>query len=199
MDLGRVRIGEWVAGISGAALLAAMFLRWYGAGEAGLGSPEGDGGGWTSFGPLNEASGVTAWEAFAAVDLVLAAAALLGVAVLVVTATQRTGAIPIATAALTALFATTAVLLVLLRVADPPNANGADLERSMGLFVGLVAAIGTALGAWVSMRDDRVDRSSVALSAASEAVPVRAVPSPARAPETGDAAPSGEDRAGGEG
>ena len=33
MNPRRLRIGEWVTGIAGVALLGIMFLDWYGAGE----------------------------------------------------------------------------------------------------------------------------------------------------------------------
>ena len=47
MDLRRLRVGEWLAAVSGLALLASLFLPWYGPGS------------------------VTGWEALSAIDVLL--------------------------------------------------------------------------------------------------------------------------------
>jgi hypothetical protein len=156
MDLRRLRFGDWVMGIGGLAVLLVMFLEWYEpvAREGNLiliarGDPT-----------------VNAWEAFAVTDVILALAALMGVAAFVLAVTQPTAAVPLAIASLTALFSILTLLLVILRVIWPPDldvavpAFGTDLEtgRATGAWLGLVATTILAGGALASIRDERVPR-----------------------------------------
>jgi hypothetical protein len=131
MDLRRLRAGEWIAAASGAALLVSLFLPWYGAGG----------------------EDATAWEAFAAIDVVLALVAASGVAVAPVTASQRVPAVPIAFAACVSLVALIGLVLVLVRLANLPG--GFD-GREWGLWLALVAAAALVAGGGLAMRDERI-------------------------------------------
>jgi hypothetical protein len=131
MDLRRLRAGEWVAALSGAALLVSLFLPWYGTGER----------------------DTTAWEALAAIDIVLAFVGVLGVALLLVTATQRVPAVAIALSAFVTLAGLVGLILVLVRLADLP---GAADGREWGIWLGLAGAIGIVAGGALAMRDERV-------------------------------------------
>ncbi len=71
--MGRLRDGEWIAGAGGVALLAAMFLHWYGAGRF----------------------EVTAWQAFDVLDVVLALLALVPLGLVVTQATRSSPSIPV--------------------------------------------------------------------------------------------------------
>ena len=133
MDVRRLRVGEWVAGLGGVALLGVMFLGWYG-------------------GQGTERT-ATAWEAFGLVDLVLAAAAVGGIATALLTAIYRTAAVPIAVASITLLVALVGLLLLVWRVADVPGADGGT--REIGLWLGLGACLALGGGALASMRDER--------------------------------------------
>jgi hypothetical protein len=121
----RLRVADWIAAVSGVVLFVSLFLPWYGD--------------------------ASAWEALSAVDMVLALAAASGVALLVVTASQAVPAVPIALSALVALAGGIALVLVLIRVASPPDGAGG---REWGLWVALAAALGLAAGAWLAMRDE---------------------------------------------
>jgi hypothetical protein len=133
VDLRRVRYGEWIAGISGVALLVVMFLDWYSAGDA----------------------AANAWETFSVIDVFLAIAALFGIALMVTAANQRTPAVPQATGALTVPFAFVASILVLIRLLDLP---GPVDGREIGLYLGVVATLGVLVGAWRSIGDQRFPR-----------------------------------------
>jgi hypothetical protein len=132
MDLRRLRAGEWIAALSGVALLVSLFLPWYGDG------------------PADEASG---WQALAAVDIALALVAAFGVSLLVITASQRVPAVPIALSAIVMLVGLIGVLLALIRLANVPG--GFD-DRELGVWLGLLAAIGIVAGAALAMRDERL-------------------------------------------
>ncbi len=131
MDLRRLRAGEWVAALSGAALFASLFLPWYDAGG----------------------EDITAWQALAVVDIVLVIVAAMGVALLAITATQRVPAVGIALSAFVTLAGLVGLVLVLVRLASLP---GAADGRQWGAWLGLVAAIGLVAGGALAMRDERL-------------------------------------------
>ena len=129
MDVRRLRAGEVVAAASGVALLASLFLPWYGPDD------------------------VSGWESLAAIDILLAFVAAAGVLLAVVTATQSVPAVPIALSAMVTFAGLAGVLLVLFRVVDiPDGASG----REWALWLGLAGAAGIVLGGALAMRDERL-------------------------------------------
>jgi hypothetical protein len=138
VDLRRVRHGEWIAGISGVVVLVALFLDWYSA----------DGGG--------SANG---WESFTVTDVLLAIAALFGIALALGAATQRSPAVPQAVGALTVPIAFVAAVAVVVQALSLPEGAGA---REIGLWLGIVATLGVLLGAWRSIGDQSFPRGASA-------------------------------------
>jgi hypothetical protein len=132
MDLRRLRSGEWIAALSGIVLLVSLFLPWYGTGGEG------------------DASG---WEALAAIDIALALVAAFGVSLLVITASQRVPAVPIALSAVVTFAGLIGVVLVLIRLASVP---GGFEGREAGVWLGLLGTIGIVAGGWIAMRDERL-------------------------------------------
>ena len=102
--IGRLRVPDLVAGAGGFALLASMFLHWYGL--ALLGGPE-----------------VTAWQAFSVLDVVLALLALVPFALVVTQATRDSAALPVLFSVLTTCAGAIAALLILYRIANQPGPN----------------------------------------------------------------------------
>jgi hypothetical protein len=125
MDLRRLRVGEWIVGVSGVALLVSLFLDWY--------------------------EGASGWEAFGALDVILFVVALSAIGLAVATAFQDTPAIPIALASLVTLLAFGALVLVVFRAIDPPG----RLEVSGGIWVALVSVAALLAGSIVAIRDQR--------------------------------------------
>ncbi len=153
MDLRRLRAGEWLAAVSGVALIASLFLPCYEGGFDGFG-------GYSGGDPV-----FTAWEAFAVLDVVFAIGGLLGAAVLVVTASQRTPALPVALQATGVLVGTIVTALVLYRLIDVPGLETGsaaeaytDEQRRVGLWLGVLAALGLTAGSFLAMRDERLSR-----------------------------------------
>ena len=130
MDFSRLRQGEIVAGLAGVALIIFMFLPWYGAG--------GD--------------DADAWDSLTDLDgFLIAAAGIAGIALTGLAAAGRKvnlGGLPrgCVTAALGAL----ATALIVWRLFAQPF-PGVDLE--FGIFLGLAAAIGVAVGAVMALRE----------------------------------------------
>src|SRR5215211_1574150 len=146
MDLRRLRAGEWIAALSGIALLVSLFLPWYGY-EA------------TRPGLQVVGTDVTGWEAFAVTDVLLAVLASFGPALWIVTASQRTVPVPMALAGLTALAGTLSVVLVVARLLVTVGPGGPiSTAREVGAWLGLVAAAAFAAGGWLSMRDERLSK-----------------------------------------
>jgi hypothetical protein len=152
------RAGDWVtgsapdllAGVAGVVLAISLFLPWFGPNtrleeaiqEAEEITREAGGG------PV-QAPDVTdtAWQAFSFVDLVLALTALAGIRAGVAALARRSGRVAIGATAVTAGLGAVSTLLVLYRVINPIGEAG----REYGLFVGLFAALGIAVGGWLAL------------------------------------------------
>lgn len=127
----RLRSGEALAAAGGLALLVVMFLGWYGT----------------------EGTTLSAWEAFAVTDLLLALLALLGLGMALAQVTQRAPALPVGLSVLTAAVAMVAGLLLAYRILNAPGPD--DLvEVKAGAWLGLLAVALTGAGAWRSMGDE---------------------------------------------
>jgi hypothetical protein len=136
----RLRDGEWIAGAGGLALLAAMFLDWYG----------------TTVGALDRFEpAVNAWQAFSVLDVVLALFALVPLALVVLQATRESPSLPVAFSVLTALAGALATLVIAYRLLNQPGPNDA-VEVEAGAWIGLVAALVITAGGWRSMRVEEV-------------------------------------------
>jgi hypothetical protein len=149
VDLRRLRHGEWIAGVSGALLLVSLFLDWYSGG--------------------NGAAKANGWESFAVTDVLLAIAALFGLALALGAATHRSPAVPQATGGLTVPVAFVAAIAVVIRALALPN--GAD-GREIGLYIGVAATLGVLIGAWRSIGDQSFPKG------ASPQVDVTPLPAP---------------------
>jgi hypothetical protein len=141
LDLRRLRPGEWVALAAGVALLAALFLPWYGTTVA-----VGDSG-------VELRATLSGWRSFAVIDVLLAAIALVAIALWLLQATQGGPTGPVAAGVLTVVLGALAVLLVAFRLVDQPGPNELFGLRA-GAWLGLAAA-GQDAGGWLSLRDER--------------------------------------------
>jgi hypothetical protein len=150
MDLRRLRAGEWILGIGSVLLLLSLFLTWYEGKNVEVRSTE----------PLGDYS-LTGFEAFAAIDLILAACALLGLALVVACAMQRVSAVSIAGSSVMALVAIGVLVLVAFRAARIPDfdVEGAtffDVSRGAGIWAALAGGVAMLAGSLASIRDERI-------------------------------------------
>jgi hypothetical protein len=124
VDFSRLRNGEIVAAVSGLALFIFMFFHWFGG-------------------------GVSAWDALQDFSgFLIALAAVSGVALGALAATGQRLNLPFQRGIGTLVLGNLAVLLILWRIL----ANPGDLK--VGIFLGLIAAAGIAIGAWMALRED---------------------------------------------
>jgi hypothetical protein len=150
MDLRRLRAGEWILGIGSVLLLVSLFLPWYDGKNIEVRSVQ----------PLGDYS-LTGFEAFTAIDLILAAGALCGLALVVASAMQRVSAVNIAGSAVMGLVAIGLLVLVLFRAARIPDfdvegATFLDVTRSEGIWLALAGCLVMLVGSFASMRDERI-------------------------------------------
>jgi hypothetical protein len=149
MDVSRLRTGELVAGVSGIALFIFMFLPWFGFDLGGAASDIAENLGVNVEVDVPDAN-FNAWESFDFIDLVLFLTALVAVGLAVATAMSATPNLPVAASAITAGLGILATALVIYRVIDPVG----DADRKVGLFLGLIAAAGVAVGGWMAMQEE---------------------------------------------
>ncbi|CAN5206930.1 hypothetical protein BH24ACT23_BH24ACT23_03170 [soil metagenome] len=140
MDVNNLRTGEKIAGASGIALLLIMFIfDWFSVEGGGL------------------SIGINAWEAFGFIDIVLFLAAAAGIGLAVISASQSQVNLPVAMSALAAGLGGLATVLILFRILSPPDGGAGDLidvGRSIGVFLGLIAAAGVTYGGWTAMQEE---------------------------------------------
>jgi hypothetical protein len=150
MSLRRVRAGEWLAGLAGAALLVALFLPWYDARPAAL----------------------TGWQAFAVTDVLLALLATSGPLLLALQATRESPALPTGISIVCATCGALATAVLLVRLVVEPEADRVT-GIAAGAWLGLAAALALLAGGWWSLESERTP------GATAPPVEVRPSPPPA--------------------
>jgi hypothetical protein len=135
VKLVRLRASEWLAGIAAVGVIVALALPWYGA-------------------RAREAT-VTGFESFTVIDILLVLAAGVGIALVVLQATQDSPTLPVAFAVLTVTSGSLATLLVLYRLIDEPGPDE-FLDVRAGAWLGLVATVLMTAGGWLSLKTEKV-------------------------------------------
>ena len=82
--------------------------------------------------------------------MVIGVAALGAIALAAASLAHLSVSLPVAGSAITAAIGTIAFVLILYRLISPAD----DLERQLGVWLGLLAAAGVVCGGWVGMRED---------------------------------------------
>jgi hypothetical protein len=145
VDLKQLGQGAMIAGGAGVALLLVMFMPWYDA-PAGVEDFTGSGG------------GVSAWSAFGLIDLVLFATAATAITVAVLAAQGRSGSLPVPDGVLLLGAGALASALVVFRILSVPGNDdallGAEVDRAIGLFLGLVCTLAIAYAGTVFAEDE---------------------------------------------
>jgi hypothetical protein len=156
MRLTRLRSGEIVAGLGAVALFVSLFLDWF----------EVDHSGWDSLGWL------------ALIPLVIAV--VLGLAMVVATAMERTPALPLAIGVATVPWSLLAVLAIVVRLIAQPGPN-AEVAVRWPAYLGLAGALAILIGAWRALADERTDTAE-ARAQTERALSVRGEPRPVPPP-----------------
>jgi hypothetical protein len=130
MSLRRLRAGELVALVGSACIVASLLLPWYA----------------TPLGNLD------AWDTFGGGVVLLLAALCAALAMVASALTERSPALPIATAVWCVVLGLAGVIAAVVRVLERP-----DHATSLcaGAWLALVGAVAILVGAWLVIRDER--------------------------------------------
>jgi hypothetical protein len=196
-NLGR---GPMIAGISAVLLLIFMFFAWYGldgvtSTVGGVEQPElnfDDAGGLGGFGEID--TSFNAWQAFSLIDLILFVC-IVGIIALVIAGVAGAAInMPVAPSAIITGLGAIAFLLILFRLIFSPDLVPdiptfgfgdtdieTDVSRKIGLFLGLLASAGMAIGGWLSMQEEGESFGDIGGGGTAAAPPPPAAP-PGQAP-----------------
>lgn len=155
MDLRRLRASDWLAALSGAALIGLLWAPWYRAFALPPGSVVSSGGGWTAYSRIPHVASFNGWEAMAVNDFIFLLAGLLGIWLAVATAMSSTQAVPVAAAVFASLIGMLASLLAVVRLIWPPDLGPGPTARQGGVYLAMDAAIVLTVAALMSVRDER--------------------------------------------
>ncbi len=173
MDLRRLRAGEFIAGFSGLLLLISLFLPWYAHDVA------------TSFAGSLDLESQNAFQALAVADLILLVIAFAAIGLPIVTAAEKTVAVPLTWASLLNLTSLVAMVLVLVHLGaspEPAQSVAPEVRRSVetsttgGIYLALLASIGIFVGTLLAMRDERLSTRGHLTDSTGR--PVEAAPEP---------------------
>jgi hypothetical protein len=145
MDLTRLTQGEKIAAVSGIALILIMFIfKWFGL-EVGVA-------GFTAEGSRN------AWGSYGFIDIVLFVTVAAAIGLALISASQTEVGLPVAASAVVAGLGILSVVLIIISIISPPDfgveGSGIDHTRKIGVWLGLIAAIGIAYGGWRAMQEE---------------------------------------------
>ena len=140
MDANRLSQGQLVAAVSAIALFIISFLPWFGISGGVVVQGVGAVGGSENF---------SLWESENPLDIYLLIVILVALVPALLALSGGGGDAPLAPFA-TALLGGVGTLLILYQVFDTPG----DLDRKVGLFLGLIACAGIAVGGYLSMQED---------------------------------------------
>ena len=133
-----MRAGELVEALGGLGLLVAGFLPWYSVGGA----------------------NATAWQAFSVTDIVLAAAAVVGLSVGVCVLFGISVSYPVAGSSAAVGFGFVATVLIVLRLLNPPGPGDPTVE--IGAWIGLISAAAITVGGYLGMQPLKAPKASAA-------------------------------------
>ena len=151
MDFARLTLGEKIAGASGIALILIMFIfKWFGLElNTGLG-----GLGFSAEGSRN------AWGSYGFIDIVLFITVVAAVGLVLISASDSEVGLPVAVSTVVAGLGILSVVLIIISIVSPPDfgldlsGTGVEHTRKIGVWLGLLAAIGVAYGGWRAMQEE---------------------------------------------
>jgi hypothetical protein len=156
MDFTRLSQGEKVAGVSGILLILFMFIfDWFGL-KAGVSLNVPGVGGFSSVGEGSR----NAWGSYGFIDIVLFITAVAAIGLALLAASEGDVGLPVAASAVVAGLGILSVVLVIISIISPPDfgfdLSGTDIDhtRKIGVWLGLIAAAGVAVGGYMAMQEE---------------------------------------------
>jgi hypothetical protein len=108
-------------------------------------------------GLFSVSEGGSAWDALDVIPIILMVAIIAAIALAVIRLTDAVFEPPVSMAAVVAILGAISVLLILYRIIDPPldtDIPGVEISRSLGIYLGLLAAAGITYGGYRAMQEE---------------------------------------------
>jgi len=151
VGLAGLRSGEWISSISAILLFVLMFFHWFGVKLVNTSN--------LLFAIQSVEPGKSAWEALEYIPIVLTIGIIVTLAVPALRLVDSFPKPSLPVNGLIAILGLVSMLLILLRIVDPPTFGVEETITSEGtvqipIFLALLAAAGIAVGGWRTMREE---------------------------------------------
>jgi hypothetical protein len=149
MELDRLSTGEKISAVSAVLLFIVMFFDWFGVEVS---SVEG-------FSGSVPGAGGSAWDALDIIPLFLMLTIVVALGVAIVRLTDADLEPPVSLNTIVAVLGGLSILLILYRIINPPDFDsfgGVEIDTTLklGIFLGLLTALGIAYGGYSAMREE---------------------------------------------
>jgi hypothetical protein len=157
MDVNKLNTGEKIAGVSAVLLFIFMFFDWFGveiSGESGT----------VSFG---SGAGGSAWDALDFIPIILVITIVVALINVFLRLSDSDYEPPVSLNVAVAVLGGLSTLLVLYRIISPPSFGtfggvSVDATLALGIFLGLITAVGIAYGGYRGMQEEGTTFSGTA-------------------------------------
>ena len=149
MEADRLSTGEKISAVSAILLFIVMFFDWFGVEVS---SVEG-------FSGSVPGAGGSAWDVLDIIPLFLMLTIVVAIGVAIVRLTDADLEPPVSLNTIVAVLGGLSVLLILYRIINPPDFDsfgGVEIDTTLklGIFLGLLTALGIAYGGYSAMREE---------------------------------------------
>jgi hypothetical protein len=157
MDVDKLNTGEKIAGASAVLLFIFMFFDWFGVEVS-------DSNGFSGTIP---GAGGSAWDALDFIPIVLVVTIVIALVNVFLRLSDSDYEPPVSMNVAVAILGGLSALLVLFRIVSPPGFGtfggvSIDATLSLGIFLGLIAAVGIAYGGYRGMQEEGTSFSGAA-------------------------------------
>jgi hypothetical protein len=128
--------GDWAVGVCGAVLIGSLWLPWY----------------------RSAGHDFNAWQSLAVNDVIFLAVGAMAIGLVLATASQSSGAVPIALSVFTSIGGILATILAIVRLIWPPD----SADRLAGVWIGTGAAVALAVTSLLAQRSERFGAEGMA-------------------------------------
>jgi len=149
--LDKLSIGEKIAGGSAILLFVFMFFDWFGVEVSGVGG----------FSGTVPGAGGSAWDALDFIPFVLLITVIAALAMAGLRLADSAYEPPVPMSTIVAVLGAISVVMILFRIVFPPDLGSfggvtVDATLKLGIFLGLISAVGIAYGGYSTMKEEGI-------------------------------------------
>jgi hypothetical protein len=159
-DTTRIRFGEMIAAVAGLVLIISPFLEWYNVSAKNS--------------AIDFSIGGSGWDVLSWVPWLITLIGLVAIGLAVAKAAGALPNLPASSGFIILVLGGAAVVFTLFRLLVVPDGGAGDIVdvgRSFGIFIAFLAALGVALGGWLSWNEEGKPKPGGAGSGAGAAGP----------------------------